>query len=265
MKTLKKRIFILMTRFLSENLRVVYAVTIFLSASPIYAGEPFVFSYSENFPPFSWTENKQNLGIINDVVNEALVKRLKLKVRYQAAPWVRAQRMVQNGTADAFITVVSEKRKTYTIANSEPIISISLSFFVVKDFQKVDQLRHAQSFEELKEFRFVSNHGNGLWEEKLKGMNVEWLNDRFKIPFFILAGRGDIWPELSHVGRYVIKRADAKAAVVEIPIKIPIPTHNFFLQIGKKSAYLNIIPRFDETIREMKKEGVTQKIEERYY
>ena len=262
---MKKQLVILWTRFLNENLKIFFIVFILMSASPLYAGEPLVFSYSDHFPPFSWIENKQNMGIIIDVVNEALIKRLKLKVRYMAVPWVRAQQMVQDGTADAFITVASEKRKTYTMTNSEPIIAISLSFFVVKDFQKVNQLRHAQSFEELNGFRFISNRGNGLWEEKLKGMKVEWLNNRYNIPFFLIAGRGAIWPELAHVGRYVIKRADAKDAIVEIPINIPIPTQHFLLHIGKKSAYLKIIPLFDETIREMKKEGVIQKIEESYY
>ena len=248
-----------------KNLTMVCIVFIFMSVSPLYAGEPLVFSYSDHFPPFSWIENKQNMGIIIDVVNEALIKRLNLKVRYMAAPWVRAQQMVQNGTADAFITVSSEKRKTYTMTNAEPIIMISLSFFVVKDFPNLNQLSHAQSFEELKEFRFISNRGNGLWEEKLKGMKVEWLNNRYNIPFFLFAGRGAIWPELSHVGKYIIKRADAKNTIVEIPINIPIPTQYFFLHIGKKSEYLKIIPLFDEAIREMKKEGVIQKIEESYY
>ena len=262
---MKNQHVILWTRFLDEKLTIFFIVFILMSAPPLYAGEPLVFSYSDHFPPFSWIKNKQNMGIIIDVVNEALIKRLNLKVRYMAAPWVRAQQMVQDGTADAFITVASEKRKTYTTTSSEPIIMISLSFFVVKDFPKINQLIHAQSFEDLKEFRFISNRGNGLWEEKLKGMKVEWLNNRYNIPFFLVAGRGAIWPELAHVGRYVIKRADATDAIVEIPINIPAPTQYFLLHIGKKSEYLKIIPQFDETIREMKKEGLIQKMEKSYY
>ena len=173
--------------------------------------------------------------------------------------------MVRSGKADAFITLPTPKRETYTISSIEPILMPSLKFYVAKGFPKIEQLRKAQSFDELKEFQFVSNLGNGTWKKILRNMNVAWLNQRSLIPVFLKMKRGDIWPEFVQVGRYLLKQTGTKDTIVEISFNIPVPLKPFLLHISKKSDFVHIIPQFDEIIRKMKKDGTLEKIETVYY
>ncbi len=62
--------------------------------------------------------------------------------------------------------------------------------------------------------------------------------------------------------RYNIKKLGYQDRIIELPNIIDSAPFRFC--IGKKSTYVNILSKFDETIKEMKKDGKLQKIYDNY-
>lgn len=74
--------------------------------------QKLMISYAEDWAPYSYRDkNGKMQGILVEIADELLGKRLHLKVRHEGFPWKRAQVLAVEGTFDAVITYPSEKRK----------------------------------------------------------------------------------------------------------------------------------------------------------
>ncbi len=78
------------------------------------ASKEFIMTYAMEAPPFCWEENGVAKGILVDIVNQVLNKRMGIKVNHIMYPWFRAQKMVNDGEADAFLTFPAPHRMNYT-------------------------------------------------------------------------------------------------------------------------------------------------------
>ncbi|MBI9092065.1 MAG: transporter substrate-binding domain-containing protein [Desulfobacterium sp.] len=219
--------------------------------------------YFHDFEPLSWkSENGEMKGIYIDFMNETLKKRLKIEISHEGYPWARAQKMVQMGRADGFVTFPSQERKKYTRVSREVLTYGEHRIYTAIDSPMIPQLQQANSLGELREFQFVDYIGNGWAKETFKGMNVIWVPTMDRV-FEVLAGR----KKLIHIGltpviRYLIKQGGHADKVCELPQPLDrVPIH---LCIGVQSPFTKIIPEFDRVFKEMKKDGTYQNIFERY-
>jgi len=55
-------------------------LTILATAAPLCAGDTMIFNYFDNYMPYSWKENKQMRGILIDIADEAVRKRMGIEV-----------------------------------------------------------------------------------------------------------------------------------------------------------------------------------------
>jgi len=62
-------------------------------------------------------------GIAQAVLEEVLTRRCGLAVGYKALPWLRAQREVEAGTADALFTIPSSDRTRYMLFTEKPLVA----------------------------------------------------------------------------------------------------------------------------------------------
>jgi hypothetical protein len=62
-------------------------------------------------------------GIAQAVLDEVLTRRCGLSVGYKALPWLRTQREVEAGTADALFTIPSSDRTGYALFTEKPLVA----------------------------------------------------------------------------------------------------------------------------------------------
>ena len=234
---------------------------IFLCYAPYVMGTMNIV-YFNNFPSFSWISNGKMQGILIDVLNESLQVRMKIPVTHSGYPWARAQRMVQVGEADAFVTVPTPERKTYTNVSTEPVVIATFTIFVKKGYPKAEALKKIKTPSELKGYRIGHYLGSGWAEKNLAGMKPDLTSSLDLTLKKLAAGRFDVFTDVSQVVRYRIKELGFENQIIELPNIIDSSTFN--LCIRKNSQYADIIPRFDETIRKMREEGKLQEIYDKY-
>jgi polar amino acid transport system substrate-binding protein len=239
------------------------AVMIVVMASgQVFGQEAMKLNYL-NFAPFSWKgTDGQMKGIFIDVHNEALGKRMEIPVTHTEYPWKRAQWMVKTGESDAFTTVPTSERREYTEISSEPVVISDMVLFANKKNPKIGEFEKIKTISDLKGFKLLDYIGNGWAEKNLAGLDVVWGNDIEQILKTLAAGRGDIFIHPVHVTVYNIKKMGLQDQILKI--NNVMESVSFNLCIGKKSSYANILPKFDETIREMRKDGTLQKIYDAY-
>jgi polar amino acid transport system substrate-binding protein len=230
--------------------------------SPAVATDSIHVVYFYNYPPFSWSAENRMQGILIDILDEALKERMNIKVRHEGFPWKRAQIMVKNGEADAFLTIPTPQRKIYTHVSQESVISVDVKVFAWKGNPKIDALSQVRSYPELEPFSVVDYIGAGRTKRTLKGKNIIWLSKMDQIPRFLSLGRADAWTQNNFVGKYLIKEKGYENIIIELPHVLS--TSSFHLCVGKLSAFAKILPKFDRTLKAMKEDDTLEKIFEKY-
>ena len=76
------------------------------------------------------------------------------------------------------------------------------------------------------------------------------------------AGRGDVFIALREPTLLQIQEAGLQNKIIDLPIIFD--QSEMRLLISKKSAYLSILPKFDEVMRQMREDGTLQMLYERY-
>jgi len=254
----------LMTEFGEFMKKLLILSIIFVLASAhASAQEPIKLNYL-SYAPFSWkdADSGRMKGIFIDVHNEALGKRMNIPVTHTEYPWKRAQQMVRRGEADAFTSVPTPERRAYAEISSEPVVLTEITLFANRKNPKLGEFKKVRKISDLKGFNLLDYLGNGWAEKNLAGMNVDWGNGMGQILKALAAGRGDLFVQNIHVTAYNIKKLGLQEHILRVPADLESVSFN--LCIGKKSSYVNVLPKFDETIREMRNDGTLQKIYDDY-
>lgn len=221
---------------------------------PVYGREVMKFGYEETGRPYSWKEDGQMKGILIDIVDEAIAKRMGIPVSHHGYPWVRAQYYAKRGDLDAHITN-GPYRKDWAEYGDEVVIWLEHLLYAGVNNPHLDHIRQIQSLDELKSYQFVDNRGSGWAQRNLvdKGFAVRFVKDHGAIYEMLARSRADITVNMSHIARYYINHLGLKEQVVELQgVTEPLPFH---LVVSKRSPFTAIIPQFDKTIRQMKADG----------
>ncbi len=95
------------------------AVAPLVAAPAILRASPRIIITHRDDTDVMWSDG----GIAQAVLEEVLVRRCGLAVSYRALPWLRAQREVESGHADAIFTIPSADRQRYTLFTADPLVS----------------------------------------------------------------------------------------------------------------------------------------------
>ncbi|MBF0224162.1 MAG: transporter substrate-binding domain-containing protein [Desulfobacterales bacterium] len=230
---------------------------------PAFSDDAMKFGFSEEWKPFDWQENEQCQGILVDIANEAIQKRMGISVVCYIYPWERVQHLVRENALDALISN-GPLRKEWAEHSNEILIELEWKIYLKASNPKLEQIKKANSLEDLRPFQFVDYIGNGWAKANLvdKNFNIYLVSVPSKVFEVIAKGRGDINIIPAIIGRYYLKELGLKEQIVELPPVIPaIPFH---LVIGKKSPFTKILPKFDQVIKQMKEDGSLQAIIDKY-
>ena len=215
-----------------------------------------------DYKPYSWLDKEGNVkGIEIDILNEAIGKRLNIPIKIYILPWKRAQNYVKDGQADAFIAVSTKQRASYTKRNEEKFLYWGVSLFSNKTNFHFESLKEVQKVASLKPFLLGSMIGNGWSEKNLANMNVHWVNSMNQLLMILEKNRIDALADSPLVIKYHLKDVYFKNTIIELKRFLELP---MYLSVSKKSPFLWILPKFDETIKTMKEDGTLDKILNKY-
>lgn len=226
------------------------------------ATEPIHFVYYDNYRPRSWSENGIMHGMLVDIMDEAVGKRLGIPVSHSGYPWKRAQLKVKEGSADAFITMPTDERRTYTAIGKEPVITFDLRIITKKGHPRMAEMKAITSVKELYAFTVADYLGNAWAKRNLKDMNVKWLPDIEKIFPFIVGERADL-VVASKRTVYEMELLGFDKTLTVLPNTLS--SVSFHICVGKNSPYKEKLNDFDRIIKEMHDDGTIDRIEKSYY
>ncbi|WP_419905345.1 substrate-binding periplasmic protein [Kiloniella sp.] len=220
--------------------------------------------YFHNYSPFSWDEGNGMQGILIDLLNEALKKRMNIQTIHNGYPWKRAQKLVKVGLADGFCTVPTPARHEYTVISREPTILVTFNLFISRESKKREALLKVKNLEDLKDFQIGHYLGSGWANKNLKGrgFNLDEAATLDAALAKLAAGRVDVVIDTSQVLRYRIQQLELQNAIEELPQVLDQAP--FSLCIGKHSPFAPILPYFESTMRKIHKDGTFDAIVSRY-
>lgn len=133
-----------------------------------HAGSPLLVrvAMSEAGVPTSYAENGKAAGVLKELLDAVFSELPAYRLVYQVVPWTRAQRAVEDGSMDMFITFPSASRVTYSAFTAQPIYALDYGTIVYdRTSAKAAKIAAARSFEDLRNMVFV--HQDGVaWEEE---------------------------------------------------------------------------------------------------
>ncbi len=173
-----------------------------------YSQESITIVYGAHYKPFAWGENNIAYGVQKDFVEAVLGGKMGIKVKHEAYPWKRCQRMVREGSVDGFFTVATPERAEYTMS-SAPFYETHFVMHTGKLNPNVARLKTVRSLEELERLHNI-NHiymlGSGWHENALKNMkNITKNVDASTIPIMLKRQRADVYIEQAEMFRYQAK------------------------------------------------------------
>ncbi|WP_019612871.1 substrate-binding periplasmic protein [Psychromonas ossibalaenae] len=228
----------------------------------VSAKEVMIINYFDSYPPYSWNDGGVMKGILVEVAAEALNKRMGIDVVHQGFPWARAQQLVKHRRGDAFITVPTPERQEYTLISKETVLPVTFSLLVHKENTQLKKIQQIRQLSELEPYKLISYLGNGWAKKNLGEMDIYWVLTIERVLELMENNRYDVFVEATYAINSYIQRFDHHDKLLSIPV--PFEPVRFHLCIGKNSAYTHLLPEFDATIREMRRDGTLEKIYQKY-
>ncbi len=234
-----------------------------LSASAVTAQEKEFRLAHDDYKPFHWYSKEENksVGIFIDICEEILHKGLDYKVIYKEYPWKRAQKMVNDGEFDAYISTPTPERLNYVVVGTEPFIVLSKVPFTQPDNPMLTKMHGIKSLDDLKSYKVLDYMGNGWGKKRLvekTGLKLDYASSIDSVLKKLAAKRGDIFIEDPKIVNYNLALLGLTGQVVEVPVVFE--ETEFKLCVSQKSPFRYELKKIDQLIKEMKEKGSLKRI-----
>ncbi|MGA3000370.1 MAG: transporter substrate-binding domain-containing protein [Acetobacteraceae bacterium] len=228
------------------------------------ATETLRIAYTSTYPPICFLDGGTMKGVLVDVFDELLGKRLGMTLSHQGLPWARAQDTVRDGGADAFCTDRTDQRAEYANFGDETVIAINYAVFYAKTNPKAADIQKIAALDDLKSFSQGDYLGNGFAETHFKSLKIDWAANIDQVFNKIIAGRNDITVAAEMVGKWTARKLGLTDQLGVQPVNF-LPGANFRLAIRKNyEGNEALLHRFDEAMKAARTEGLLQTIEAKY-
>ena len=248
------------------KLTILTILLFFIFKSAIYANEPFFIADDIDAAPYiSGNSETQPTGIFFDIIKKAF-ERMEIQLKYEIYPWKRAQMLVQNKQADALITIPTPKRLEYLVPSQEPVFVMKYKIFTQDNNLNIAQIQSVKYLDDLKGLIIIDYLGDGWAEKNLAQFKVHWAPNLSSACKMIAAARGDVFLQDEMMVLHAIKNIKNTEDYWNqrfkniISFDAPVKHVGFHMLIHKDSKFLKLLPKFNETIRVMRKDGEIDKI-----
>ena len=231
---------------------------------PAQAVEPLRMAYLDNFSPLSFREDGVLRGILIDLIDEVIQRRLEVAVEHAGYPWARAQMLVERGEHDGLCTIVTPARLAYAAASEEAVVTVPTYIFARADNPLLPKLQGVRTIDELRRLNptVLSYNGNGWAKVNLVNFNVIWEMDYFSAQRMLVASPSHIMVENSLTMQHSLKRIPGHTEIRMT--SADLDRVKFQLLINRRSAHVSLLPAFDKAMRQFKLSADYAKIFNRY-
>lgn len=226
----------------------------------LYAAEKIKFVYFNTFAPYSFEKDGKMHGILVEINEILFHERLGFETSHKGYPWARAQEMVKAGTADAFTTVVTEERKTYTKPINEPSLVAYFQPVISKD--KYTKFKDVKNLSDLRAFTHGQYLGNGWAKKNLVDFNIQSVANLETVLKMLAINRFDVFIDAKQVVNYNINQLNLGDKLEILPVILDSTTFNTC--IGNLSKHQSIISKAEEELKKMRQDGTIEGIYKKY-
>jgi polar amino acid transport system substrate-binding protein len=213
-----------------------------------------------DFPPFQWEEKGKVTGIDVDMVSE-VCRRLGIGLKFQVMLWKRALKSVNEGNVDGLVAALYKEERTEYLYYTKETVHIQKNIIMI---QKGDNIR-IKGLHDLrnKKTGVVRDFSYGPDFDSIRGLDKEVCGDQKELVRLLAAGcvdaaMGSEKPLMFNARKLALQN---KLEVAYVVTEYPAYTV-FSKALGEKGELL--ARKFDTVLREIKKEGLEQKIIDKY-
>ncbi|MFV8258594.1 substrate-binding periplasmic protein [Bdellovibrio bacteriovorus] len=226
--------------------------------------EKIVFASNDDIPPKIYREGSELKGTYVEIIRE-VCKRLSVEPVFETYPWPRAVVMAETGKVDAlFPPFLTEERKKVFHFPREPVSNTRNMAFALKkrnvkiksfeDFKGLtvgvnDRYSYGPAFDEFKKkLRLDHSTTQEMLVKKLSADDVKRVD-------VVIASEEAFW--------FLVKRMGYKDVFEQVFVVSENPSYVVFSKAAGRD-HQQFTERFNKTLVQLKKEGVTKKIFDKY-
>ncbi|MGI0115323.1 substrate-binding periplasmic protein [Zooshikella sp. RANM57] len=223
-----------------------------LIASPTWS-ETINIAYNSDWPPYSFMGPQNQVhGILVDLLDTIFDNHFHITPINYGFPWKRVQSEVKKGTMDAFITVPTDERLSYTYRSVNIVYTIKMQAITRNEPYIIQHINHVSFAEDFQNFRVCEIIGNGwgynFWESHQ--INFHTVPKASNCLQRIVKDYADLMIQAYAVGNYEVARLALQNKLIILP-KV-YGTMKFTLLLSKKSKFsTDLIKQFDYAINEL--------------
>ncbi len=219
--------------------------------------------YAAGYEPFSWSDKEgRAVGILVDLLDELLGRRLNMELSHEVFPWARAQKLVWRGDRDAFFTIPNKERAKYTDFSTLPIFTSRFVIYTGAGNPYLEEIGTIRGLDDLKRrTHLVNAHilGGGWHMTHLSGVkHLRIIPDSKKILELLKFNRIDVYIEQEALIDYQLMKLNLTGQIVGF--SNVMDTTQWHLCVGKKSPFAEILPRLNSLMTAMEKDGTLDKV-----
>lgn len=238
-----------------------FSCLVCLGSTPACAA-PLHIVYADDIEPLSWKENGQLRGFLVEAA-DLIAKRARIPVRHEALPWARAQKMLQIGQADAFVTVRTPERQQYTVCVEQPVFTASYRVFVSRTNPRLPKIIKVASADELHSFKLGSYLGSGWSKANLRGFDVDTSPSLDIALKKMLLNRIDLAVGPQEIIEYRLDKIGASGFATKLSIEFAKAEFRFC--VARASPFVESIPRLSKALAEIHSNGSLSRISLKYH
>ncbi len=239
---------------------LVITIALTLASIGTEAGE-LKMSYNSDWPPYSAGVGNEVKGILPALMTEIVEKHMGMTVAHHGYPWKRAQRAVEMGQLDAFVTVPTDARLSYADSSKETVYTIEMHPIVAAGSAAEQKISAAPVPSTLRSLRVCEILGNG-WGKRFAAQNDITPIMATKVASclrMVAKGRTEVTVQALAVANQQISGEGLENQLSILPIQFG--QMNFTLLLSKKSAHGQaFLQKFDRTVKAMLADGSYSKI-----
>ena len=118
-------------------------------------------AFNSDWAPYSMGAVGDVQGILPELITELVSNQLGVPVEIIGYPWARVQHLVEQGHADAFITMPADSRLQYALTSREVAYTVDMRATVKRGSAAEALLRESPSVESLRSLRTCDILANG--------------------------------------------------------------------------------------------------------
>ncbi len=249
------------TSLLTPCFLIMVGLTIALQ-SPCSQARELIACGHPYYPPVSWVQQQQLVGIAPTVVKQ-LFGELGYQVRFDTVGnWKRCLWEVKIGRADIVVAA-------YRIASREPDFNFSQQHIVADPigvFVNSNKIENYRSLNNLKGktvgLLFGDSFGDSLDQFIVDNSQIEYVSQGQQNFAKLAHGRIDFMPLGTVSGKLQTQKFEYSGQIVEAPFKLT--TEYYYLALGRHSGLGQHMPYINQRLIELHQKGIIQQLQTKY-